>query len=82
MARKLPTPTHESVWMGASLVFGVFLLWIAAHKNLLQDPTTRLFNFGVLLIAWVLGAVLLRIFVAGLVDPTSTKGLLSRRKRR
>lgn len=82
MRLHLRTPVHTIVWLGSSTVFGMFLLWFAAAKNLTLDPTTRTFNLIVLIISWLLGVLLLRLFIGGLGDPTSTAGLIFKRKRR
>jgi Flp pilus assembly protein TadB len=60
---QLSIAAHRRIfWIGASLVAGVIMLFVADSKGLFHNPDTRVFEVSVFFAAWLAIVFLLRAY--------------------
>lgn len=61
--KPLSISAHRRIfWVGASLIAGVIMLFVADSKGLFHNPDTRVFEVSVFFGAWLAIVLLLRAY--------------------
>lgn len=69
-----------SGWLWASFVYGICIVLIAIQSGYF-DSSDQMFPIGVFIFCWLVGVLLVRIYIQN-KDPTDLKDLLRLKKKR